>query len=121
MRQLRPISVSVACLLASLASAEPQYISGRVVGIADGDTLTVLTPAQEQVKVRLAEIDAPEKAQAFGQVAKKSLSDLAYAKTVEVRVVTTDRYGRTVGAVTVEGQDINRLQVERGMAWAYRK
>jgi endonuclease YncB( thermonuclease family) len=121
MRLLRLLNISPLFLLASLALADPQLISGRVVGVADGDTLTVLTPEYEQVKVRLAEIDAPEKAQSFGQVSKKSLSDLAYGKAVEIRVVTTDRYGRTVGAVTVDGQDINQLQVERGLAWAYRK
>lgn len=121
MRPFRSLILTASCLLASLAFADPQLISGRVVGVADGDTLTVLTPAKEEVKVRLAEIDAPEKAQAFGQVSKKSLSDLAYGKTVEVRVVTMDRYERTVGEVTVDGQDINQLQVERGLAWAYRK
>lgn len=94
---------------------------GRVVSVADGDTLTVLVD-RTPIKVRLAQIDSPESGQAYGQKAKQSLSDLAYGKIVRVEyVVDTDRYGRTVGTVWVGNLDVNREQVRRGMAWVFKK
>ena len=90
-----------------------------VVGIADGDTLTALCPEHQQVKVRLAEIDAPEKAQAFGQRSKQSLSDLCYKKRADLEVQTRDRYGRAVATVKCNGTNANVEQVKRGMAWVY--
>lgn len=92
-----------------------------MVGVADGDTVTVLTADQVQVKVRLAEIDAPEKKQAFGQASKKFLSDLCFDRPVEIKPLTTDRYGRTVARVYCNGVDANAEQVRRGMAWVYDK
>lgn len=89
-----------------------------VVSISDGDTLTVLHN-QQQVKIRLAEIDAPEKAQAFGARAKKSLSDLCFGKQAEVIPQSRDRYGRTVARVRCDGVDANTEQVRRGMAWVF--
>lgn len=118
--RLRTVLAGV--MLSSLvATATAQTIAGRVVGVSDGDTITVLADGHDQYKVRLAEIDAPEKAQAFGQHAKQSLSDLVFAKDVTVEVVDKDRYGRTVGQVYVNATNVNTLQVERGMAWAYRR
>ncbi|QBQ55554.1 thermonuclease family protein [Nitrosococcus wardiae] len=70
---------------------------GRVVGISDGDTLTLLTPAKKQIKVRLAEIDIPEKGQPYGSQAKQALSNLVFGKQARVVVEDVDRYGRTVG------------------------
>lgn len=96
-------------------------LEGRVVGVHDGDTLTLLTSERRQVKIRLAQIDAPESSQDFGQRSKQSLSDLAYGKAVRIEVETTDKYGRTVGKVLVDGLDANLEQVKRGMAWVYRK
>lgn len=98
-----------------------QGLAGRVVGVHDGDTLTVLTPEKQRVKVRLADIDAPELGQPFGRAAKRELSDLCFNRTAAVEARTVDRYGRTVGVVSCEGNDASRLMVERGMAWAYRK
>jgi micrococcal nuclease len=92
----------------------------QVIGIADGDTLTLLVD-QKPLKVRLANIDAPEKAQAFGQRSKQSLSDLCWKKDADYRVQDVDRYGRTVAVVTCNGVDVNRAQVERGFAWVYKK
>lgn len=89
-----------------------------VVSVGDGDTLTVLHD-QRPIKVRLAEIDAPEKAQAFGARAKQSLSDMCFGKTAEISTQTRDRYGRTVARVRCEGIDANAEQVRRGMAWVY--
>jgi endonuclease YncB( thermonuclease family) len=91
------------------------------VGIADGDTLTVLTSSKQQHKIRLAEIDAPEKSQPFGVKSKQSLSDLCFGKEAEVTPRAIDRYKRTVARVRCDGVDANAEQVNRGMAWVYRK
>ena len=94
---------------------------GQVVGVSDGDTITLLDANKTQHKIRLAGIDAPEKAQAFGQASKKSLSDLVYRKQVIVYWEKTDRYQRTLGKVTLNEQDICLEQVKRGMAWHYKQ
>lgn len=90
-----------------------------VIGISDGDTLTVLRDDQQQVKIRLAEIDAPEKKQAFGAKSKESLSAICFGKKAEIIPKTRDRYGRTVARVRCDGTDANAEQVRRGMAWVY--
>ena len=95
-------------------------LEGQVVGVLDGDTIDVLTPTKTQVRVRLAGIDAPEKGQAFGTVAKKELSDLVFGKPVTVEWRKKDRYGRTVGKVIVNGVDANLKMVEAGLAWHYK-
>lgn len=100
----------------SVYAADP--FSGRVIGIADGDTLTVLTDTTPR-KIRLAEIDAPEKKQAFGERAKQSLSDLCFNADAEVSPGVTDRYGRTVARVRCAGVDASLYQVSNGLAWAY--
>ncbi|ADI30559.1 thermonuclease family protein [Methylotenera versatilis] len=94
---------------------------GRVVGVADGDTITVLDASDTQHKIRLGGIDAPEKKQPFGQASKRSLSDLVYDKAVQVDWTKTDRYGRIVGKVLLNGLDANLEQVKRGLAWHYTK
>ena len=94
--------------------------SGMVVGVADGDTITVLDEQQKQHKVRLAGIDAPEKKQAFGTRSKVSLSALVYGRFVTVESSKSDRYGRQVGKVLVNGNDANLEQLKRGMAWHYK-
>jgi len=96
-------------------------VTGKVVGVADGDTLTVLDATNRQHKVRLAYIDAPEKAQPFGNRAKQKLSDACYGKRANVRVIDTDRFGRAVGEVTCNGVAANRMMVDSGMAWVYVK
>ena len=91
------------------------------MGVADGDTITVLDANKVQLKIRLAGIDAPEKAQAFGNRSKESLSELVFDKTVAVETTKRDKYGRQIGKVLVDGRDVNLVQVERGMAWFYRQ
>jgi len=108
-------------LLALACTANAETITGLVVGVSDGDTITVLDANKVQHKIRLAGIDAPEKKQAFGNRSKESLSALAFDKTVNVETDKQDRYGRQVGKVLVNGQDVNLVQVERGMAWFYRQ
>lgn len=115
----RGLIAIVLTLLAAAASAET--LTGHVVGIADGDTLTLLDATNTQHKIRLAGIDSPEKGQPFGQVCKKSLSDLAYDRVVEVESSKLDRYGRVIGKVLVNGQDVNLEQVRRGCGWHYKK
>lgn len=90
-----------------------------VIGIADGDTLTALCNNHEQVKIRLAEIDAPEKAQPFGQRSKQSLAEICFNKSADINVQTTDRYHRLVARVICNGVDANVEQAKRGMAWVY--
>jgi endonuclease YncB( thermonuclease family) len=102
-------------------SCNAATITGQVVGVADGDTITVLDADKVQHKIRLAGIDAPEKKQAFGNRSKESLSDMVFDKTVNVETEKRDRYGRQIGKVLVNGQDVNLAQVERGMAWFYRQ
>ena len=90
-----------------------------VVGISDGDTIKVRCPDQPQMVIRLAEIDAPEKAQPFGQRSKELLSALCFKKQAEIRPSTHDRHGRTVARVLCAGTDANATMVRSGMAWAY--
>lgn len=94
---------------------------GRVVGVTDGDTVTVLDDQLTQHKIRLTGIDAPEKAQAFGQRSKEALSTLVFSRRVTVEFEKQDRYGRTVGKVVVDGRDVNLAMVVAGMAWHYKK
>lgn len=97
-----------------------QEVAGRVVGVHDGDTITLLTAEKRQVRIRLADIDAPELGQPFGQAAKRELSALCFNRSAKVQVRTVDLYGRTVGVVSCDGRDASREMVQHGMAWAYR-
>jgi len=96
-------------------------IEGRVVGVSDGDTVTVLDGAEARHKIRLAGIDAPESKQAFGQASKKFLSGLVFNRDVILDCGKTDRYKRLVCVVMADGQDANLAQVKAGMAWWYRQ
>ena len=92
-----------------------------VIGVADGDTLTVLCNGNKQLKIRLSEIDAPEKRQPFGNRSMQSLSGMCLQKKAKIKPQTKDRYGRTVARVICDGIDANEEQVKRGMAWVYDK
>jgi endonuclease YncB( thermonuclease family) len=80
---------------------EQEAVSGRCIGVTDGDTIRVLTAANQQIQVRLAFIDAPEEGQAFGQRAKQAMSELVFGKALELRLHTIDRSGRMVARVFV--------------------
>jgi len=108
------------CLFVAANSGAAE-LSGRVIGIADGDTFTLLTAGKQQIKIRLAEIDAPESGQPYGNKSKQALSGLIFGKDVRVVVQTKDRYGRTVGRPYVGGHDICAEMVHIGAAWAYRE
>lgn len=97
-----------------------------VVGIADGDTLTVRCEAQAEqpaqtINVRLAEIDAPEKRQPLGERSKQALAAICFQKPAIVKPQTRDRYGRTVARINCDGIDANAEMVRSGMAWAFTK
>ena len=92
-----------------------------VVGVSDGDTIKVRCGDTPEEKVRLLQIDAPEKKQAFGTKAKEVLSDLAFGKTVQLERGSPDRYGRTLGRLTLDSTDLNFEMVRRGFAWCYLK
>lgn len=106
--------------VAALSPAAADACTGRVVGVTDGDTVKVLCDGIE-TKVRLDQIDAPERAQAFGSRSKEALSDLVYNKTVRLEVSGTDRYKRTLATIWVGDTDANREMIRQGYAWAYRK
>jgi len=92
--------------------------TGNVVAVSDGDTITVLR-GSEQVKVRLAQIDAPEKGQAFWQKSKQALAGLVHGKQVQVVEHGLDKYRRTIGGIYLDGLDVNAEQVRQGMAWVF--
>jgi endonuclease YncB( thermonuclease family) len=92
-----------------------------VVGISDGDTITVSDETKTQHKIRFAGIDAPEKDQAFGERSKQSLSALVFQKRVDAQCHKKDRYGREVCAVFVSLRDVGLEQIRQGMAWHYKE
>lgn len=104
--------VSFACL---------SQITGKVVGISDGDTFTFLTNDKKQIKVRLYGVDCPEKGQPFGNEAKLYLSNLIFGKEVSIVEIKKDKFGRTVALVTFNKKSINEQLIEGGMAWHFTK
>jgi endonuclease YncB( thermonuclease family) len=108
--------LSVAMLFASPCAAD---VRGKVVGVQDGDTLTVLDESRVQHRIRLSDIDAPEKPQPFGQRSKTGLSDCAFGQHVTILGHKIDRYNRLVGKVTTQASvDWNLRQLELGLNWA---
>ncbi len=108
-------------LLLISSGIQAESLQGKVVGVADGDTITVLDATNTKHKIRLQGIDAPEKAQAFGQKSKQSLSQMVYNKQVTVEYQKKDKYGRTLGKVLHNGTDVCLEQIKLGMAWHYKQ
>lgn len=107
-------------LLIAVAGQAAGIISGKVVHIADGDTVTILTSGNQQVKIRLYGIDCPEKRQAYGNRARQTVAAMIAGKDVRVRNMGVDRYGRVLGMITGPGgEDVNRALIRQGMAWVY--
>lgn len=124
----------LACIF---GSARAEEFTSKIIAVLDGDTVLILREgggtaaghppvspslgkrASGLVKIRLAEIDAPEKAQAFGETSKRSLSDMVLGKQVKVASQAIDQYGRMVAHLSVDGLDVNAEQIRRGMAWEY--
>ena len=115
---IRKVLLAVWLLVAQLSFAAE--LTGLVVGVSDGDTITVLVD-KTPYKIRLAGIDAPESRQAFGQASKQHLSALVYKKPVTVLWDKKDRYGRTLGKVMVDGTDVCLEQIKAGWAWHYKR
>ncbi|MDP1946867.1 MAG: thermonuclease family protein [Nitrospirota bacterium] len=112
---------NLALLLLLAGAASPQQWTGRVVGIQDGDTLTVLRGAT-QIKIRLHGIDCPETAQPFGSRAQQKTAELAFGRTVIVQPGKADRYGRTLAVVILpNGHSLNDELLRAGLAWWYRQ
>ena len=104
-------------LLVHPAMAEQYY----VVGITDGDTVTVIDQSKIQYKVRLTEIDTPERRQPWGEKARQALAEKVFNKNVEIKTQGTDRYGRVLGRIYLGDRDIHREMVSEGHAWVYRQ
>ena len=103
------------------SAMQTRVVTGRVVSIADGDTVTVLDQENQQHRIRLAAIDTPERGQPFGQAARDAVGTLCFNRFVTVRVRETDRYGRLVGWIEADGQSVNHRLVRDGMAWHYKQ
>jgi endonuclease YncB( thermonuclease family) len=114
------ILITLIAILSSI-SINAKELLGLVIKVTDGDTITILNTNKEQFKIRLSGIDAPESTQAFGNVSKQSLSELVAGKVVTVDYNKRDKYGRIIGKVLLEDNDINLEQVKRGLAWHYKQ
>ena len=112
------LALALALFYALTASAEE--LTGKVIRVADGDTITVLSSANQQHKIRLMGIDAPEKGQPFGNASRESLASMVAGRNVSVEWHKRDRYGRLVGQVFADSHDVGLVQIERGMAWHYK-
>ena len=105
--------------LLALGVQATEVLTGRVVGILDGDTVDVLTAEKRVERVRLMGIDAPEKSQAFGQKSKMHLSSLVFGEVVSIQWQHRDRNKRVIGKVIYSGHDVNLAMVRDGLAWWY--
>ena len=114
-------SLILVLLLCLALHARADTLLGKVIKVADGDTITVLDETNTQHKIRLSGIDAPEKRQAFGNVSKQSRADIRAGQSVAVEWVKVDKYRRKVGKVLLDGQDDNLMQVKRGLAWHHKQ
>lgn len=94
-------------LLLNCATSVAQTLTGRVVGITDGDTFTLLTSDSKELKIRVADIDAPERSQPYRDRSRQALSGLIFKKYISVEVQVVDRYGRYVGRPFVGDDDIS--------------
>lgn len=119
-QRLLAAALAVAFLLAAVVDLEADELRGRVVSVADGDTITVLDAGRMQHRIRLNGIDAPESSQPFSQVSRRHLSEMVAGRDVIVVWDKRDRYGRLVGTVLVDGQNANLAQLTAGLAWYYR-
>ena len=113
-------SVSAIFLFLFSFQCSAANIEGKVIKVADGDTVTVLDAGNKQHRVRLTGIDAPERHQAYGSKSTESLVGLVYLKKVTVQSSGTDRYKRVLGKILLDGLDVNLEQVKRGLAWHYK-
>jgi len=105
--------------ISALTHAADNIITGKVIKVADGDTITILINTKEQVKIRFAGIDCPERKQPWGRNATEALKTVLAAEPATIEVMDIDRYKRTVGRVYIKGMNINRYSVKSGNCWVY--
>lgn len=118
---LKVLSLTSLIILLFVTTNFAATFTGKVIRVLDGDTIEVLVN-KEPIRVRLADIDCPEKKQPFGQVAKKYVLEIAAHEIVTVNARNKDRYGRTIGEVILpNGDSLNRLLIRDGYAWHYKK
>lgn len=111
--------INIFLLLTTILVAET--ITGKVISVTDGDTIKILDEKNKVYKIRLNDIDAPEKKQAFGNKSKENLSKYIAGKNVRVEYYKLDRYKRILGTVYFKDKDINKQQIIDGYAWVYKK
>lgn len=114
-------SAATTLVLCLVWQAQADTLTGKVIHVQDGDSITVLDDTRTQHKIRLSGIDAPERGQAFGNVSKESLAEQVAGQSVAVEWDKVDRYGRKVGKVLLAGMDSNLVQIKRGLAWHYKQ
>jgi endonuclease YncB( thermonuclease family) len=119
MRGNQPHSFKIIAALVLCLVGDAIAETGKVVGVHDGDSITVLASGNEQIKVRLEGIDAPELKQPFSQSAKEALSSLVFGKAVNFERLKKDRYGRTIAVIFVGQTKVNLELVKQGFAWRY--
>jgi len=117
---MRHLLFFLVCLFPSLAVSDYLSCPCKVVKVTDGDTVNVLDQTKTLHKIRLQGIDAPERKQAFGRKSTQNLAKYVAGEYIEVEYDKRDRYGRIVGKLIKDGQDINLLQVKDGFAWHYK-
>lgn len=126
------ISAFLSAMLVLAPHVWAETFTAKVVGVSDGDTVKVLTEqscdtgkdcrsGKIQYRLRLAEIDTPEKKQPYGSKAKQALSDLVFGRMIKVEQIDKDRYGRLVANLYVDGKWVNAEMVRSGSAWVYRQ
>ena len=108
-------------LLLAALTAQAATFTGKVVGVSDGDTITVLTAGNKQFKIRLLAIDTPESGQAFGDKAKQALSNKVFGQFVQVHWTEQDQYKRVLGNITIGQRWINYEMVAEGWGWHYKQ
>ena len=119
MRFFRTFFLSIALFFIVINQVHAD-LNGKIVKVIDGDTVDILTPEKQKIRVRLLDIDAPESRQAYGNASKKYLASLIAGKSVFVKENKKDIYQRTLGTIYFEQININTKMVENGFAWAYR-
>ena len=113
--------IAVCAFIASTSPAVAVELDGTIVGVADGDTVTLLDSSKTQHRIRLDGIDAPERTQPHGQRSRQSLAALAHGRIAHADCPKVDRYGRAVCRVIIDGVDVGLEQIRRGYAWHYVK
>lgn len=109
----------IAFFLCTANAAQVETFNAKIIAVMDGDTVLILRAGHKPEKVRMLNIDAPEKNQPYGQQSRQALASLVLKRQAEVQITAHDQYGRLLGQISVDGRNINEEQVKQGMAWEY--